>query len=361
MTRDRPRRAHQLVGALHHGDAVGYEVLALRSRLRAAGVESDVFAGEADARLSAERRPPEALLEDAAPHDALVYHFSPGSPAGSAALRWPGRLAVVYHNVTPARFFAAWAPDAARLALAAADELRELAPRATVALAKSAFSRRDLDEAGFARTAVMPYVHSRDGDGGASPVVRRLYGDGKTNVLSVGRLAPNKRLEDVLRAFAAFQRAVPRSRLLLAGERRPEGYVHALERLARDLRLRDVVFCGKVEDDELRALYAVARVYVSLSAHEGYGVPLVEAALAGVPLLARDAGAVAETLGGAGVLVGADAPPAAVASLLERLARDEALRAAVLARQEQLAARVRAMDHGARALEALAPVLEPER
>jgi glycosyltransferase involved in cell wall biosynthesis len=105
----------------------------------------------------------------------------------------------------------------------------------------------------------------------------------------------------------------------------------------------------------------VARVYVSLSEHEGYGVPLVEAALAGVPLLARDAGAVAETLGGAGVLVGADAAPAAVASLLERLARDEALRAAVLARQEQLAARVRAMDHGARALEALAPVLEPER
>ena len=207
----------------------------------------------------------------------------------------------------------------------------------------------------------MAYVHDPSRDAAPSPVVLRLYGDGKANVLSVGRLAPNKRLDDVLRAFAVFQRGVPRSRLLLAGDRRPEAYSHALEALARDLRLRDVVFCGKVEEGELRALYAVAHVYLSLSEHEGYGVPLVEAALAGVPVLARDAGAVAETLDGAGVLVGADAPAAPVGSLLERLVRDADLRARVLSRQERLADRVLATDHRARLLEALAPVLEPAR
>jgi glycosyltransferase involved in cell wall biosynthesis len=112
-----------------------------------------------------------------------------------------------------------------------------------------------------------------------------------------------------------------------------------------------------VEDDELRALYSVARVYLSLSEHEGYGVPLVEAVLAGVPVVARDAGAVRETLDGAGVLVGVEAPPVVVGSMLEPLAKDEGVRAAVLARQERLAERVRSTDHGALALEALAPVL----
>jgi glycosyltransferase involved in cell wall biosynthesis len=361
MPSEPPRRVHQLVGALHHGDAVGNEVLALRGRLRSSGMDSEVFAGEADARLDAERRPIGALVDGASPDDVVLYHFSPGSPAGAAALGWPGRLALVYHNVTPARFFAGWSADSARLALVAADELRALAPRTVLALAKSAFSRRDLDEAGFARTGLMPYVHGPGCDGAPSPVVLRLYDDGKTNVLSVGRLAPNKRLDRVLRAFAVFQRAVPRSRLLLAGSRALAPYAYALERLAGDLRLRDVVFCGKVEEDELRALYAVAHVHVSLSEHEGYGVPLVEAVLAGVPVLAHDAGAVAETLDGAGMLVAGDASPALLASLLERLSGDRGLRAEVLARQGRLADRVRATDHAGRALAALAPVLEPER
>jgi glycosyltransferase involved in cell wall biosynthesis len=363
MASEAPRRVHQLVGALHHGDAVGNEVLALRSLLRASGLESEIGSGEADGRLDAERRPLAGLAADASAEDVGLYHFSPGSPATEAALAWPGRLAVVYHNVTPARFFAAWDPEAARLALRAAAELRALVPRAALALAKSAFSRRDLDEAGFARTGVMPYVHELAAAPAPSRVLRRLYGDGRTNVLSVGRLAPNKRVEDVLRAFALFQRAVPRSRLILAGDRRPESYVRSLVALARGLRLRerDVVLCGKVEADELRALYAVAHVYVSLSDHEGYGVPLVEAALACVPVLARDAGAVAETLDGAGLLVGPDAPLTVVAALLEGLARDEALRREVLAGQERLAHRVRSTDFRARVLEALAPLLGPRR
>jgi glycosyltransferase involved in cell wall biosynthesis len=360
MASEALRRVHQLVGALHHGDAVGNEVLAVRAHLRAAGFESEVFSGEADPRLDAERRPLAALAEGAAADDACLYHFSPGSPATAAALAWPGRLALVYHGVTPARFFAGWDPGAARLALRATDELRALASRTALAVAKSAFSRRDLEEAGFRRTGLMPYVHA---GAAAEParVLLRLFGDGRTNVLSVGRLAPNKRLDDLLRAFAVFQRAVPRSRLILAGDRRLEGYVHALAGLARSLRLRerDVVLCGKVEDDELRALYEVAHVYVSLSEHEGYGVPLVEAALAGVPVLARDAGAAAETLDGAGVLVGGDAPASVVAALVEGLVRDADLRRRVLAGQERLAARVRSTDHRARVLDALAPVLLP--
>ena len=150
---------------------------------------------------------------------------------------------------------------------------------------------------------------------------------------------------------------IPHSRLLLVGGTGTGSYARALERLARDLRLQHVVFCGHVEEDELRTAYELADVFVSLSAHEGYGVPLVEAMLAGVPVVARDAGAVAETLGGAGVLVSHPRPDL-VAGVVERVVRDPALRGPVLKGQEAVARRIRETDFGALVKEALAPVLE---
>lgn len=352
------RRAHQVLGALHPGDAVGREARAIRDHLRAAGHESEVFAGFVDPRLGGEARPLRDFPADDGSETACLYHFSPGSPAGRVALEARGPLAVVYHNVTPARFFAGWSDESARLAAGADRELRALAPRARLGLAKSAFSRRDLEASGFAACSVLPFVHEPANLVPPSPVFERLCGDGRAHVLAVGRLAPNKRIEDVLRAFALLQRGpVPRSRLLLVGDDGLHAYAAALRDLARALRLRDVVFCGRVDEDELRSAYALADVLVSLSEHEGYGVPLVEAMLAGVPVVAYDAGAVAETMDGAGILL-RDKRPEVVAGVIERLLGDEALRAAVLAGQERMAARVRATDYRALVLSALAPVLE---
>jgi glycosyltransferase involved in cell wall biosynthesis len=350
-----------VLGALHAGDAVGREALAIRDHLRAAGYESEVFAGFVDPCLGSEARPLADHPASDGVDSATVYHFSPGSPATPAALRARGPLAVVYHNVTPARFFVGWSDEAARLAARAAGELRELAGRASVGLAKSSFSRRDLEDAGFAASSVMPFVHEPGLTTARSPVFERLYADGRRHVLAVGRLAPNKRLEDLLRAFALLQRGPLRSsRLLIVGDDGLVAYAGALRALARSLRLRHVVFCGRVAEDELRSAYALADVLVSLSEHEGYGVPLVEAMLAGVPVVAYDAGAVAETAAGAGVLL-RDKRPEVVAAVIESLIGDESLRASVLAAQERVAARVRAADYRALVLRALAPVLEGER
>lgn len=348
---------HQVVGALHPGDAVGNEALAIRGHLRAAGLGSEIFAGFVDPRLGAEARPLRDYAGDDGSRTVCLYHFAPGSPAGRVALQARGPLVVVYHNVTPARFFAGWSDEAVRLAARAGQELRELAGRASLGFAKSAFSRRDLEAAGFAASSVLPFVHDPGRSVLPSPVFERLYRDGRAHVLAVGRLAPNKRVEDVLRAFAFLQRGpVPRSRLLLVGDDGLHAYTIALRGLARALRLRDVAFCGRVEEDELRSAYGLADVLVSLSEHEGYGVPLVEAMLAGVPVVAYDAGAVAETMSGAGVLLG-EKRPELVAGVIERLLGDVALRAAVLAGQERVAARVRATDFRALVLGALAPVL----
>ena len=352
-----PRAVHQLTGAFHLGDAVGNEALVIRRHLREAGFESEIFAGWRDPR-AADVRPLRAMAAVDSPQAVWLYHFSPGSPASGAALAAAGRLALAYHNVTPARWFLGWSEELARLALQAPAELRALAPRATVALAKSEFSRRDLDAAGFPRSAVLPFLHDPEPPPLPAPVLRGMYADGRTNLVCVGRLAPNKRIERVLAAFAVLQRLLPRARLLIVGDRSLGAYVRALERRARDLRLREVVFLGHVEPDELLACYQLARVFVSLSAHEGYGVPLVEAMRAEVPVLACDAGAVAETLAGAGLLVPEDTGAEAVAALLARLVEDQALRAAVLEGQRRVVATLRAADGRAQLLSALAPALE---
>jgi glycosyltransferase involved in cell wall biosynthesis len=357
VTSGRVRRVHQVLGALHPGDAVGNEALAIREHLRAAGLDSGIFSGFVDARLGSEARPLREYAGEDGEDTVCFYHFSPGSPASGVALRAAGPLVVSYHNVTPARFFAGWSDESTGLALQADGELSELARHAAVGLAKSTFSRRDLEVRGFAACGVLPFVHDPARPASCSPVFERLYADGRAHVLAVGRLAPNKRIEDLLRAFALLQRGVPRSRLLVVGDDDLRTYADALEVLARSLRLRDVVFCGHVEEDELRSAYGLADVLVSLSEHEGYGVPLVEAMLAGVPVVAYDAGAVAETMGGAGVLLG-EKRPEFVAGVIEGLLRDPALRATVLAGQEKVAARIRATDFGTLVLGALAPVLE---
>lgn len=345
---------HQLLGALHAGDAVGHEALEIQAALRATGRESEIFAGHVDASLIGRAQRLSELPDSA----ALLYHFAPGSPATRVALASRGPLGLVYHNVTPPEFFAAWAPDAARLSAAAGGELLRLAGRSAVALAHSEFSRGDLESAGFARSEVVPYPVPARPQATASPVLARLWGDGRPTFLAVGRVVPNKRLQDVVAAFAAYTgRHAPRSRLLLVGETEScPRYAEALASLAAELGTGDVILTGRVGEAELAAAYATADALLCLSAHEGYGVPLVEAMQAGLPVIARDAGAVGETLRGGGVLV-ADAGPATVADLMAALQRGGPLRDAVLAAQCRALAMIAAKDYAARLLEALSPLL----
>jgi glycosyltransferase involved in cell wall biosynthesis len=268
---------------------------------------------------------------------------------------------VRYHNITPPEFFAGYLPHLARQCHQGRRELRAFAPRAELALGVSEFNRRELEASGFRRTAVLPIPLDLDrlAAAPASEAVRALYGDGRTNLLFVGRIIPNKKIEDLLRLFAVYQRSIdPASRLLLVGDHWGyEPYLLRLEELARALGVEDVVFTGQVEDDELRAYYAVAAAYVSMSEHEGFCVPLLEAMACGLPVVAFDAGAVGETLGGAGLLFGAKQPEVA-AEVVRRLVKDPDLRRSVLDGQARRLAEVRALDTRALLLESLRPVLE---
>ncbi len=350
------RAVHQILGALHAGDAVGHEALVMRGVLRARGHVSEIFAGRIDPDADREARPLRDFARASSENNAVLVHFAPGSPAGRIALAAPDRLGVVFHNVTPPGFLAPYDPPLARRHHEGRDELRLLARRARVGMAHSEFSRRDLLESGFGeRARVIPFaVDLGDAPTAPSPVLRRMLSDGRVNVLCVGRLAPNKRLEDVLRAYAAWRRRTRRRlRLLLVGDGTGfPSYVQSLVSLVRALRLDDVVFTGHVEPPELEACYRSADVFLSLSEHEGFGVPLLEAMAHDVPVVAFDAGAVAETLAGGGVLLREKAPEV-VAEVLAALVGEKPLREAVLATQRRSLAVWRDVDFAARFLDEL--------
>ncbi len=350
---------HQLLAALSYGDAIGNEALQIQRHLRAAGYDSDVFAEHVHPRMAHLARPLHEYARVSGPHTVCLFHFSIGSAAERLIYHAPDRLVTIYHNITPAHFFLGFHPHLAGLCYHGRRELRAFAARTELALGDSEYNRRELQEAGFRATGVLPIVHDLASLAGPrSRVVRRLYDDGRTHVAFVGRVIPNKRIDDLVRVFACYQRYVDaRSRLLLVGDYRGhERYFRRLFEMIETLRLDEVVFTGQVDDDDLRAYYSLADVFLCLSEHEGYCVPLVEAMALGVPVVAFDAGAVRETLRGGGLLLH-DKRPELVAELLHDVVHDARLRRAVLATQERALAELRALDFGALLLERLAPVL----
>jgi glycosyltransferase involved in cell wall biosynthesis len=354
------RAVHQLLAAFSHGDAVGNEALAIQSLLRRMGYASDIFAEHVDPRMAALVRPLGEYEEVSSAATVCLFHFAIGSAAGPLIFNAPDRLVIVYHNVTPARFFLGFNNHLTGLCYHGRRQLACYAPRTSLALAASEFSRKELEEAGFERTAVLPIVldlsvYRRP----PSPVISRIFRDGKTNVLTVGRVSPNKGLEAVLRAFALYQRQNARSRLLVVGD--DQGVRHYTEKLSemvRDLGLKNVVFAGHVDEDELIAYYCVADLFLTLSEHEGFCVPLLEAMLFSVPVIALDRGAVRETLEGAGLLLGEN-DPRLVAGFMGEVLKGGKLRDAVVASEERRVLALRAPDAGKRLVGSLSPVLGP--
>jgi glycosyltransferase involved in cell wall biosynthesis len=353
------RRIHQLLAALSYGDAISNEALVIRRHLREAGFESEIFAERVHPRMVHEARPLWRYGEVSGAQTVCLFHFSIGSAAGRMAWHAPDRLVSIYHNITPGEWFLGFHSHLAGLCYHGRRELQAFAPRTELALGDSEYNRRELEAAGYQRTGVLPIVLDlRSYQGPASPVVRQLYRDGRTNFLFVGRVIPNKRIEDVIRVFALYQRRVdPRARLLLVGDYRGhERYYGRLRELVQALGARRVVFTGHVEQDDLLAYYRVADLFLCLSEHEGYCVPLVEAMELGGPVVAYATGAVPETLRGGGVLL-REKQPEVVVELLHRLLSDGRLRGTVLGTQERAMASLRSLDFGSLLLERLQPVL----
>ena len=296
---------NQWVPAAHRGDAVGDNARLLRDLCRRWGHDAEIYAMSIDDDLAGEIRPWEDA--DARRGDVTILHYAVPSPMSAALGRLPGARVLQYHNVTPARFFAPFDPGIAGMAAAGRRELSTLVGRVDLALGVSEYNRQELEAMGFAPTGVLPLVVDlgRLRNGRPVPALERLLGDGLANILFVGRIAPNKKIEDHIRLAEQFKRYVDTQyRFIFVGRHDavPRYYETIRALIAEYQMLPDRFwFTGAVPDDELAAYYRHAHAYVSLSEHEGFCAPLVEAMAMDVPILAYAEAAVPETLGGAGV------------------------------------------------------------
>lgn len=349
---------HQLIPVLAGADAIGHHTLRARDALRAAGFESDVFAEVVHDDVAGEARPV-GHLGRRARADLLVYQCSTGSGLTDLLLGRPEPLVVDYHNITPASFFERWEPEAALSMRRARADLRRLAARTTLALADSTFNATDLEAEGFSPVEVVPPLVDlrRAAPDPATAAVLRRRRTGP-HWLFVGRLAPNKCQHDLVAALAVARRLHdPGTRLTLVGGTTSELYRDAVESLADDLGVADALtLAGRLSPAELAAYWDDADVFVCLSEHEGFCVPLVEAMDAGVPVVAYAAAAVPETVGPAGVLLDAK-DPVLVATAVHRLLADDATRAELVAAGHERAATFGADVTGGRLVDAVRRLL----
>ena len=352
---------HQLVAGFSRGDAISNEARVMRRLFQTWGFDSRIFCERR--RILPELRGEAQDLADLKgqchTEDTVLLHLSIGSAANELFPVLPGHKALLYHNITPPEYFRLVQPATAQALARGREQAASLATVASVNLADSAYNAEELARWGYANPKVLPLMLDFASLGGTPDrAVTRRFSDGKTNVLFVGRCAPNKRLDDVILAFAHFQKAVePDSRLILAGSfAGTERYHRLLVSMARDLKLDEVVFTGAIPQAELNACYRCAQVFLCMSEHEGFCIPLMEALVYRVPVLAYAQAAVPETLGGAGVLFH-EKRFADVAEMMAHLVRGGSLRRGVLARQDERlrSFKARRLDEELRAL--LLPVV----
>ncbi|MHB1426536.1 MAG: glycosyltransferase family 4 protein [Gemmataceae bacterium] len=318
------------------GDAVGNDALEMRRILTARGHTVGMFSSHWLKKSEHTQDAAELgdfLADD--PQAILIYHHAIGWRDGLTLLRRTTcRRVVKYHNVTPGRFFAGLSRDLVRICQLGREQLRELVKaNCDLYLSASSYNQGELIDAGAPaeRCAVVPPFHHIDRlhDQPADPKILRQLDDGRTNLLFVGRRAPNKGHRFLLDAFAVYREHYDReSRLLLIGreDRTLISYSNQLREQASRLGvLESVLLIDAVSEAELKAYYERASVFVLASEHEGFCVPLVEAMALHVPIVAYGVAAVPHTVGDAG-LVWDEPDPFLLAQSIDTVVHDASVR-----------------------------------
>lgn len=334
-------RIDQIMAGYADGDAISNMAAQMRAIFREWGYQSDIFADPAN--ISPSLRGDAFALSDyqGGSRDICFHHYGIMSPAAERFIQSSARRIMIYHNITPPSWFKGFDDALAGRLLKALEALPRLASEIDDIWTVSNFNASELARMGIAEAKLLPLPFTPPPNKTAASPLN--YNEPLTNLLFVGRIAPNKRIEDLIEAFAWYHLTINRqSRLFIVGSvwSCPR-YYSMLRMLVGDLDIENVCFEGFVTDDQLPEYYRLADLYVSASQHEGYCLPLVEAMYHRLPVVARATGGTPEAMDGAGLLYD-NLDNAELAALFDSLLTDAKLRTEILDAQE--ARIVRAMS-----------------
>ena len=279
---------HQIVAGYTNGDAISNESRVMRSIFRKWGHSSEIYCEEQSIlpQLRNDARGLSHLKTELQPNDIVLLHLSMGTDGNRIFKELQNPRVILYHNVTPARFYHSISRRIAIDLERGHEQVAGLQGCADLVLADSAYNARELVEMGYGDVGVLPLI--LDLAGAYTEQDRKIlreFDDGRTNILFVGRCAPNKKLEDALLAFAHYQKFVnANSRFIHVGSYAGTERYHAILRtMIKDLQIDQVIFAGPVPQPALNAWFAVSDLFLSMSEHEGFCIPLLEAMIHDIP------------------------------------------------------------------------------
>lgn len=330
-------RILQLLPVLHFGDAVGNNAVALLRALRTAGYESDIYAENIEQKIPVGLAKPISELE-IQEEDIAILHLAIGTKLNYDFAEYPCKKIVFYHNITPPYFFGGKDKAIAKFCEEGLESARFLSDKVDYCIADSEFNKRDLQNMGYrCPIDILPIlVFWEDYEKEPNPSVLKMYSDERTNIIFVGRVVQNKKQEDIIEAFSYYKKYYnPHARLFFVGNYDSQGsYYLSLQEYAHRLNISDVFFTGKVSFEEMLAYYQIADVFLCMSEHEGFCVPLLESMYFRVPIIAYDSSAVPDTLGGSGLVI-PDKNPLITAGIMNQVVLNQTVRNSIIENQDE--------------------------
>ncbi len=332
----------QMLPTISYGDAVSNDTIAISNTLKKAGYKTEIYAVSVDVRLPKGIAKSIDHFRGVKKDDLIIYHLSTGSKLNWDFGKLKCKKVIIYHNITPPKYLEKYSAEAAHICSEGLRSAKWLAEEGEVdyIIAASEYNKADLRELGFkCKIDVLPIVIPFD-DYKKKPneYVLRRYDDSYVNILFTGRISPNKCQEDVIKTFYEYKKKYnEKSRLILVGS--SGGYENYKKRLVNYCNLLgltedDVIFPGHIRFDEILAYYKLADVFLCMSEHEGFCVPLVEAMLFDTPIIAYDSSAIYSTLGGSGILLKKKNPLEA-AAMIDYLMKHDDLKNTVIENQKE--------------------------
>lgn len=323
-------RIIQILSTIAYGDAVSNDTIAMEKVICNMGYSTRIYAESIVPPLDKKTALNIDMLTDVAPEDIIIFHMSTGSRLNFDVAKYNCKKIVVYHNITPPEYFKNNDERFTKICEYGLEGAKYLADKVDYCLAVSEFNKQDLINMGYkCDIDVLPIIiPMSDYDKKPDKNVIKEYSDDYINILFTGRIAPNKKQEDLIAAFYYYNRLYnKKSRLILAGSfSYNDPYYIRLTEYTKKLGLGgEVVFTGHIKFNQILAYYKTADVFLCMSEHEGFCVPLVEAMKFAVPIIAYDKAAVADTMGYKGMILD-NKDPIYVAACIDKLVKDKELR-----------------------------------
>lgn len=327
-----------MIDALDYGDGVSNDAINIHLQLDKEGIENQIYSKYHHPTVSEYCE----LLDMYQPKrdDVILYHFSGKSEIMEKVLGYGRKTVLRYHNVTPPHFFKNQNDKLAHGCQEGINQVLENIHRFDFYLADSDYNGSDLISYGADPTRVetLPIFMNLDGlrEVKTEP---QIVAEMKQHhsILFVGRIAPNKCIEDILDVFEQYHLFYDHDACLyLVGNKQQNPYyTEQLEQKMDQLWCSDhVLMTDKVDDDILYSYYTGADAFICMSEHEGFCIPLLEAMTFQIPVMAFDAGAVSKTMGNSGILLRRKNVPY-VAALLDKVVTNRYLRYRVLQAQNE--------------------------